>query len=111
MTLFHQKNETKEDIIYPILHSLQDQLELNEKRFLSVYHELDKNYRKNMKETFIETTLDTIIFNALIKIGHNHSQLAKIVKTAVDIGLATREITWFEDAQDTLYHARVHKEE
>ena len=108
MTLFHQTNETKEDIIYPIVRSLQDQIELNEKRFMSVYLELDKNYRKSLKETFIETTLDTIVFNALTKTGHNHSQLAKIVKTSIDVGLATRHITWFEDAQDTLQRAHTH---
>lgn len=102
MTLFHQKNETEEDIIYPILRSLQDQIKLDENRFMSVYLELDKNYHRSLKETFIETTLDAIIFNALRKSGHNQCQLAKIVKTSVDIGLATRQITWFEDAQDTL---------
>ena len=103
MTLFHQKEEAKEDIIYPILHALQNQIEFNEKQFMIVYQELDNYYRKSLKETFVETTLDTIVFNALIKTGHNHSQLAKIVKTSVEVGLATRQITWFEDAQDTLH--------
>ncbi len=102
MTLFRQKNEAEEDIMNPIMRSLQDQIEFDENQFMSVYLELDKKYRKSLKETFVETTLDTIILNAFEKIGHDQSQLAKIVEISVDVGLVSREIIWFDDAQDTL---------
>ncbi len=101
MTLFRQRYEPKEDIIYPILRCLISHIDLDMERFLGAYDALDRKYRAGLSENFIETTLDEIVIKALAQTGHEDVQTST-VEEAVNIGLETREITWFEDAQHTL---------
>jgi len=105
-TLLHQTNEGEEDIIYPIIRALQEKMHLDEKRFIAAYTDLDRKYRQNMMETFLETELDEIVYNALVGSGHLCSELAEMVEASVDAGLASRQLTWFPDARDTLFHLK-----
>ncbi|MBN2334021.1 HAD-IA family hydrolase [Candidatus Bathyarchaeota archaeon] len=101
-TLQHSTLENREDIIHPIMRSLKTHIDLDEDKFHVKYTEQDEKYRKNQRETFVETTLDEMILKALLDSCHHDSELAKIVKTSVDHGLRTRGLTWYPEAEETL---------
>ena len=103
-TLQYSTIDNQEDIIYTISRSLETHIDLDEERFLEKYVEQDKIYRKNERETFIETLLDDIVIKALVDSGHSDSELTEIVKKSVDAGLSTRKLTWYPDAKETLLH-------
>ncbi len=105
-TLQHSATENQEDIIHPITRSLKTRIDLDEERFLEKYAEQDENYRKNERETFIETTLDELVLKALLDSGHRDPELAETVKASVDHGLHTRRLTWYPDAEETLLRLR-----
>lgn len=93
----------KEDIVYPILKALKRQgLDVNDKEFLKQYFIADKLYRKRLKETLRESSLDDIVMSGLTTCGCEPKTVVRIVKEAVDYGLATRRAKWFPDAKRTL---------
>jgi HAD superfamily hydrolase (TIGR01549 family) len=93
----------KEDIIYPILKALKSQgLHVNGESFLSQYFEADRLYRKRLKETMRESLLDDIVISTLAACGCKPKNVGRIVKEAVDYGIATRKAKWFPDAKRTL---------
>jgi len=101
-TLQYSTIENQEDIIHPIIRSLKTRIDLDEEKFLEKYVEQDKKYRKNERETFVETTLDELILKALLDSEHHDAELTGIVKTSVDHGLYTRRLMWYPDAEETL---------
>ncbi len=101
-TLKFSVMENQEDVIRPIVRSLKTRIDLDEGLFLEKYAEQDEKYRKNERETFIETTLDELVLKALLDSEHCDSELAEIVKASVDHGLFTRRLTWYQDAKGTL---------
>jgi len=101
-TLQYSTIENQEDIIHPITKSLKTRIDLDEEKFLEKYVEQDKKYRKNERETYIETTLDELVLTALLDSGHHDAELAEIVEASVDQGLHTRQLTWYPDAEETL---------
>ena len=101
-TLQYSAMENQEDIIHPIIRSLKTRIDLDEGKFLEKYAEQDEKYRKNERETFVETTLDELALKALLDSEHCDAELAKIVKASVDHGLFTRRLTWYQDAKGTL---------
>jgi len=105
-TLQYSAIENQEDIINPIIRSLKTRIDLDEERFLEKYAEQDKRYRRNERETFIETTLDELVLKALLDSGHRYAELAETVKASVDDGLRTRLLTWYPDAKETLLRLR-----
>jgi HAD superfamily hydrolase (TIGR01509 family) len=105
-TLQHSATENQEDIIYPIIRSLETRIDLNEERFIEEYVEQDKRYRRNERETFIETTIDELILNALIDSGHGCPGLPAKVTASVDQGLRTRRLAWYPDAEEVLLRLR-----
>jgi HAD superfamily hydrolase (TIGR01549 family) len=100
-TLQYSTTENQEDIIYPIIRSLKTRIDLDEERFLEEYAEQDKRYRRNERETYVETTLDELVLRALLDSGHSDG-LEEKVKASVDHGLRTRRLTWYPDAEETL---------
>jgi len=105
-TLQYSTIENQEDSINPIIRSLKTRIDLDEERFLKKYAEQDKRYRRNERETFIETTLDELVLKALLDSGHRYAELAETVKASVDDGLRTRLLTWYPDAKETLLRLR-----
>ena len=105
-TLQYSTMQNQEDIIHPIVRSLKTRIDLDEERFLEKYVERDKRYRRNERETFIETTLDELVLKALLDSGHRYAELAETVKASVDDGLRTRLLTWYPDAKETLLRLR-----
>ncbi len=105
-TLQYSTTENQEDIIHPIIRSLKTRIDLDEEKFLEKYVEQDKKYRKNERETLVETTLDELILKALLDSDHHDAELTEIVKASVDNGLYTRRLTWYPDAEETLLHLR-----
>lgn len=101
-TLQYSTMENQEDIIHPIVRSLKTRIDLDEERFLEKYVEQDKRYRRNERETFVETTLDELVLKALLDFDHHDAELAETVKASVDHGLSTRRLTWYPDAEETL---------
>jgi HAD superfamily hydrolase (TIGR01549 family) len=101
-TLQYSTMENQEDIIHPIIRSLKTRIDLDEGKFLEKYAEQDEKYRKNERETFVETTLDELALKALLDSEHCDAELAEIVKASVDHGLFTRRLTWYQDAKGTL---------
>ncbi len=97
----------KEDIIFPILRVLRREgMSLNDKDFLKRYFEEDKLYRKRLKETLRESSLDDLVNSALSACGCEPRRAAGIVRKAVDFGLATRRARWFPNAKRTLVKLR-----
>ena len=97
----------KEDIIYPILKALKRQeSDVDEEEFLKQYFRVDKLYRKRLKETLRESLLDDIVLSALIVCGYEPKTISRIVKEAVDYGIATRKAKWFPYAKRTLITLR-----
>ena len=105
-TLQHSTTENQEDIIHPIVRSLKTRIDLDEERFLEKYVEREKRYRRNERETFIETTLDELVLKAILDSGHRYAELAETVQASVDDGLRTRLLTWYPDAKETLLRLR-----
>jgi HAD superfamily hydrolase (TIGR01549 family) len=101
-TLQHSTTQNQEDIIHPIIRSLKTRIDLDEERFLEKYIEQDKRYRKDMRETYVETTLDELVLEALLDSGHRDAELTRVVEASVDHGLRTRRLTWYPDAEETL---------
>jgi len=102
-TLQYSSIKNQEDIIYPIIRSLKRFIDLDEKIFLSNYLEQDNKYRLNERETFFEMVLDDLILTALTNTGHcDNGLLSDIVNTSVEVGLLTRKLTWYPNAQETL---------
>lgn len=101
-TLQYSTIENQEDIIHPIIRSLKTRIDLDEVKFLEKYAEQDEIYRKNERETFIETTLDELVLKALLDSEHYDAELTDIVKASVDHGLSTRRLSWYPDAKETL---------
>jgi len=97
----------KEDIIYPILKALKRQeSDVDEEEFLKQYFRADKLYRKRLKETLRESLLDDVVSGALIVCGYEPKTISRIVKEAVDYGIATRKAKWFPYAKRTLITLR-----
>jgi len=101
-TLQYSTMENQEDIIHPLVRSLKTRIDLDEERFLEKYAEQDKRYRKNERETYIETTLDELVLKALLDSGHHDVELTETAKASVDHRLYTRRLTWYPDAEETL---------
>lgn len=101
-TLRYPAEETQEDVIYPILKSLRNNLNVREKEFLREYFEIDKGYRRKVKETLRESLLDDLVIKALAKLGHKPRAIGETVKRAVAEGLTTRKTKWYPDAKETL---------
>jgi FMN phosphatase YigB (HAD superfamily) len=101
-TIQYSTIKNQEDIIHPIIRSLKTRIDLDEEKFLGRYVVQDKQYRMNERETFVETTLDELVFKALLDSEHYDAELSKIVKAAVNHGLHTRQLTWYQDAKETL---------
>ena len=99
--------EEREDIIYPILKALKRQgLDVDDRKFLRQYFKADRLYRKRLKETFRESSLDDIILTALTACRHKPETVGKVVKEAVDYGIAARKSKWFPNAKRTLITLR-----
>jgi HAD superfamily hydrolase (TIGR01549 family) len=93
----------KEDIIYPILKALKREIvHVNDEKFLKQYFKENELYRKKVNETMRESLLDDIVMNALMACGYESETAGKIVKEAVDYGLATRKAKWYPSAKKTL---------
>ena len=89
---------SQEDIIYPILRVLSENLRLDEEKFLDRYFKMDAYYRKKLRETLRESILDDITIECLKSLGFKSPTIENIVKRAVDKGLATRRTRWYGDA-------------
>jgi HAD superfamily hydrolase (TIGR01549 family) len=99
--------EEKEDIIYPILKVLKKRgLNVNDENFLNQYFRADRLYRKKLEETMRESLLDNIVMEVLILCGYKPKNASRIVKEAVDYGIATRKARWFPDTKRTLITLR-----
>jgi len=101
-TLRYPIGENK-DIVYPILKVLKREgAGVDDEEFLKQYFGEDELYRKRLKETLRESLLDDIVMDALIACGYEPKTIGKIVKRAVDYGLATRRAKWFPNVRRTL---------
>jgi HAD superfamily hydrolase (TIGR01509 family) len=89
---------SQEDIIYPILNVLSENLRLDEEKFLDKYFKMDAYYRKKLKETLRESLLDNIIIECLKSLGFKSQTIENVVEKAVDKGLTTRRTMWYDDA-------------
>jgi len=90
-------------IIYPILKTLKKEgLDVDDEEFLKQYFREDERYRKRMKKTLRESLLEDLVMNTLIACGYESKSIDRIVKEAVDRGLATRKAKWFPKAKITL---------
>ena len=97
----------QEDIIYPILRNLRKEgIMLDEARFLREYHRADRAYRKRLSETYRESLLDKIVADAMGNLGVRVNYKDRIVKTAVEEGLRTRNNLWYPDSIETLAELR-----
>lgn len=97
----------QEDIIFPILRALKkERISPDDDEFLKQYFEEDKRYRKRLKETLRESTLDDIVTNALRSSGYESEDIRGIIRKAVDFGLATRKTRWFPNVKKTLTKLR-----
>ena len=101
-TLQYPAISSQEYIIIPVIRSLKEQIDFDEDDFTRNYFELDKIYRINEKEIFMETTLDELVLSALNRSGYQYSGLREIVTTAVNVGLNTKPLSWYPDAKETL---------
>jgi len=97
----------KEDIIYQILKALKREgVNLDDEEFLEQYFKEDERYRRKLIETFRESLLDDIIMNSLMVCGCKSKTIGRIVKEAVDYGLATKKAKWFPNVRWTLVTLR-----
>jgi len=96
----------QEDIVFPILRALQKEGISSDDEFLKLYFEEDKLYRKRLKETLRESTLDDVVTNALRSRGYESKDVRGAVRKAVDFGLATRRTRWFPSVKKTLAELR-----
>jgi HAD superfamily hydrolase (TIGR01662 family) len=93
----------KEDIIFPIFEALKREgVNVDTDEFLQRYFREDKLYRKRLQETLEESLLDDIFSNTLKGCGFESPCVDKIVREAVDYGLATRKARWFPSVKKTL---------
>jgi HAD superfamily hydrolase (TIGR01549 family) len=93
----------KEDIICPILRALRREgVDVNDEEFLMQYFREDALYKKRLKETLHESLLDDIVSGVLAACGYESETTARVVRKAVNYGLATRKTRWFPDAKRTL---------
>ena len=98
-TLRYQVEE-EGDIIYPIIRFLETKIEINENKFLETYFRIDRIYRNTLKETLRESLLDSMILEVLETLELEASK--KIIRKAIDKGLATRKVSWYPDTIETL---------
>jgi len=97
----------QEDIIYPILRNLKKEgIMLDEDRFLREYRRADRAYRKRLSESYRESLLDKIVADAMRNLGFRVNYQDRIMKTAVEEGLRTRNNSWYPDSIETLTELR-----
>ena len=75
---------------------------LDEREFLRKYIQRDMEYRKELDETCLECLLDEIVLGSLSDLGFDVEAVRNQVYTAVDSGLATKEVLLYPDALETL---------
>jgi HAD superfamily hydrolase (TIGR01662 family) len=97
----------KEDIIYQILKALKrEDVGVDDEEFLKQYFKEDEHYRRKLRETSLESLLDDIVMKSLIACDYKSKSIDRIVKHAVDCGLAIKKARWFPKAKRTLITLR-----